>query len=76
VGVLIGDRKEMILLVERHNKLNRRTGWFEIICFGRKRHYRKDGSCKHTESIIRDGISPKYQKRVKVIPFGNKGPGA
>lgn len=64
--ILIGDRKEMILLVRRP-----RSKWFSLCCIGRKRHYRKDGSCKHTEEILAN-VKPEIRPRVKVRPFGGR----
>ena len=52
--VLLGDKGELILLISQgkgsrvhHN----------IVCFGARRHYRKDGTCKHTEALL-GGMRP------------------
>jgi hypothetical protein len=48
---------------------SRSTRW-NLICFGgRKRHYRKDGSCVHTEAVL-ERLKPDIRKRTKVTPFG------
>ena len=71
MGLLIGKTGELILLVERRDTLKRRTGRYDLVCFGRKRHYRVKGDCKHVEAVI-SALPPKYQRRVKVSPFGGK----
>ena len=68
MAVLFGKTGELVLLVERRNKLNRRSGWFDLVCFGSKRHYRVKGNCKHTEAVL--SAAGKRQNRIKVSPFG------
>lgn len=48
-----------------------RSKWIELVCIGRKRHYRKDGSCKHTEALAAR-VKPEFKRRMKVSPFGGK----
>ena len=43
--IRIGHNKELILTLPRLNKNGKNSGYYSIVCFGRKRHYRKDGSC-------------------------------
>ena len=40
-----------------------------VVCFRRKRHYRKDGSCKHTEALLAQ-MKPGYRQRYVPSPFG------
>lgn len=61
----ITPTKEMVLLMR---KPRRKT--YSLICFGRKKHYRKDGTCKHTDAIM-SNVKPEYEGKVKVVPFGN-----
>ena len=65
--MMIGDRKEVILLLQRPGQR-----WYSLCCIGRKRHYRKDGTCKHTENILSHYVKPKARKLVKVDPWGGK----
>lgn len=64
--MLIGDRKEVILMLRRP-----RSKWWHLCCIGRKRHYRKDGTCKHTEQLLGQ-IKPEVRPRVKIDPWGGK----
>ena len=66
--VIIGDKKELIMLLKKP-----RSKWYILCCFGRKRHYRKDGSCKHTDVILTD-VKPEFRVRVKIDPWGGKRP--
>ncbi len=62
--MLIGDGKEVILLLRPPKA---RT--YRLVCIGRKAHYRKDGSCKHTEEVLAN-IKPGV--RVRIDGFGGK----
>lgn len=64
--ILIGDKKELILLIksEQDKRLH-------LCCFGRKHHYRKDGTCRHTEDVLAS-IKPWHRARVVVDGFGGK----
>lgn len=64
--MLLGDKKEIILLFRP-----KRSKWFRLICFGRKRHYRKDGTCKHTDDVL-NMTKPEIRPRVKVDGWGGK----
>lgn len=44
---------------------------WSLVCFGNKRHYRKDGSCAHTEAVIAR-LSLWYRSRTHLEPFGGK----
>ena len=46
---------------------------WELACFGPKRHYRKDGLCVHTESLLRAMRSDWYRARTRVLLFGRVG---
>lgn len=65
--MLVGDGKEVILILQAP-----RSKWIKVCCIGRKRHYRKDGTCKHTEEVLAN-IKPELKPRVKVDPWGGKG---
>lgn len=67
--IAIGDGNEMIL----HTTLPGKRQAFVLICFGRKRHYRKDGSCKHTEDVMAR-MKPWYRSRTKIDGWGGKTP--
>jgi hypothetical protein len=51
--------------------IGRRAGdkTFHLVCFGRKRHYRQDGTCAHTETVMAR-LRPRIRKRTRVTPFG------
>ncbi len=40
-----------------------------VVCIGPKKHYRRDGSCRHTDSF-RARLKPWYRTRCAVVPFG------
>ena len=40
-----------------------------VACFGTKRHYRKDGTCRHTAGLL-DAMTPWHRARTTVHPFG------
>ena len=71
--IRIGHNKELILTLPRLNKNGKNSGYYSIVCFGRKRHYRKDGSCVHTEGLMKI-VKPKFRKRTRIDPFGGKVP--
>lgn len=41
-----------------------------IACFGKKRHYQKNGSCDHVEAALHD-LKPWWRSRATVLPFGD-----
>lgn len=63
--MFVADRCVQLLLRPK----GKRT--YTLVCFGRKKHYRVDGSCRHTAAIL---ARCKPGARVKVTPFGGKGP--
>lgn len=65
--MLIGDRRELIAVVKAPH-----ANHWELVCFGARRHYRKDGSCKHTEDIRARIASDWHRARTRVVPFGNR----
>jgi hypothetical protein len=65
--MLLGRKKELILLTQY-----KKSKWFRLVCFGRKRHYRQDGTCVHTDEVLAR-VKPKVRYRVKIDPFGGKG---
>jgi len=68
--LLIGDKKEMILTYKQGRGPQIRV---TVVCFGSKRHYRKDGSCKHTEFLLAH-MKPWYKSRCTVILWGDAPP--
>ncbi len=46
--LLIGDRKEIIMMMPRPDKNGKNSGYYTAVCIGAKRHYGKSGGCKHT----------------------------
>ena len=64
--LFIGDKKEMIMLLKKS-----RSKYYALVCIGRKRHYRKDGTCKHTESVLAD-IKPEIRDLVKIDLWGGR----
>jgi hypothetical protein len=64
--LLMGDKKELVLVTTEGKYPKLRV---HVVCFGRKRHYRKDGSCKHTEALLTD-MKPAYRQRALLHPFG------
>ena len=68
--VLKGDKGELILLLSDGKGSRIRHS---LVCFGRKRHYHKDGTCKHTEALL-NGMRPWHRSRTMVTPFGDNKP--
>jgi hypothetical protein len=66
--IFIGDKGEITLLAKRP-----RGRLYTVVCFGSKRHYRKDGCCKHTDEVLAR-IKPDAKGRVRVDPWGGKPP--
>lgn len=64
--MLIGDNKELILLARKP-----RSRQYTLVCFGAQRHYRKDGSCRHTDEAIAN-LKPEMVGKVTVDGFGGK----
>ena len=63
--IMIGDHGELILLARKP-----RSRRYTVVCFGRKRHYRKDGSCKHTDQV--QALAAQAGERVKVDGWGGR----
>lgn len=66
----IGDKKEVILLLSEGKGPKVRH---KAVCFGRRRHYRKDGMCKHLEALLA-GMRPWHRARTAVTLWGNEPP--
>lgn len=63
-----GDHGELFMLVRKGPRpMPVRYG---LVCFGTKRHYRKDGGCKHTAAVLAV-LKPWHQARADVVPRGN-----
>ena len=59
-----------LLAVGSPNPMSKPARRWELACFGRKRHYRKDGTCRHTELVLRQMRSDWYRARTRVLLFG------
>lgn len=68
MSILLGDRKELIVFGRKP-----RSKWWILFCCGRKAHYRVDGTCKHTQSVL-EMVKPEIRDRVKVTGWGGKPP--
>lgn len=64
--IAVTDQKGLIILIRCKGQR-----WYHLVCFGRKRHYRKDGSCKHTDEVMAS-VKPKFRPLVKVKGSGGK----
>lgn len=56
---------------------NRGPRSWEVVCFGNKGHYYKDGSCHHTVGFFNCMKSDWHRARTHIVPFGapsNPGP--
>lgn len=62
----VTDEKGLLLLIRKPG--SRR---YYLACFGSKRHYRKDGTCKHTEATLAH-MKAWHAARTTVEPFGGK----
>lgn len=68
---LVGHNKELFMVASKPDKNGKNSGYYTAVCFGSKRHYRKDGSCIHTEGLF-EAAQPRFRKRIKIAPFGGK----
>lgn len=66
--IAIGPKKELVLLLKRP-----RSRYYALACFGRRRHYRKDGTCAHTDDVLAR-VKPELLRLVKVNGWGGKPP--
>jgi len=58
--------RTIVLLTRRH-----RSKWWQLVCFGPKGHYAKDGSCAHTDELL-ERLNTRRVRRelVRLDPFG------
>lgn len=68
VELFIGPHRELSMLVRR-----RRSKWYRLSCFGRKRHYRKNGSCRCVADILA-ALPPDVRALTRVEGWGGKQP--
>jgi len=61
---MLTDGGALIVVGRRH-----RSKWYSVTCFGRKRHYRKDGSCKHTDAVL-EMLKPELRERTRINGWG------
>jgi hypothetical protein len=68
--ILLGDKKELIIVLSdgKGPKVHHK-----VACFGRKRHYRKDGMCKHLEGLLAQ-MRPWHRARTTVTLWGDNPP--
>jgi len=64
--ILIGDKQELIVMLSEGKGSKVCHG---LVCFGRKRHYRKDGMCKHLEALLAQ-TRPWHRARTRVTLWG------
>ncbi|MBI5289938.1 MAG: hypothetical protein HY873_13275 [Chloroflexi bacterium] len=64
--LLCGPKGELILYLRRPG-----TWRWEIVCFGRKRHYRVDGTCAHSAAMLA-AARPFIRRRTLVVGWGGK----
>jgi hypothetical protein len=62
-----GPQKQLIMVVRD----KARRGGHIAVCFGRKRHYRQDGSCVCLERLLKR-MKPWYRARTRIDPWGGK----
>lgn len=48
-------------------------GAHRVVCFGPRKHYRKDGTCIDTDELLAR-MKPWYRSRAKIDPWGGKPP--
>ena len=63
----------IVMLMQRRSKIGRYTGWYSLVCIGRRRHYRKAGGCKHVDQIL-SVVRPEKLRRIRVDGWGGKPP--
>ena len=44
---------------------------YAIACFGRRGHYRSDGSCPHVQDLVRGMKGAWHRSRTLYLPFGD-----
>ena len=73
MAIFLGAKGALVLLlpVGSPDPMSRPARRWELACFGRKRHYRKDGLCVHTESLLCAMRSDWYRARTRVLLFGD-----
>jgi len=59
--IFVGDRC-ITMLVRKP-----RSRWYTLRCFGPKRHYRKDGTCRHVDQVLAS-VKPDKKHLVRVEP--------
>lgn len=68
--ILIGRNGELTLFLSQGKGSRVRHS---LVCFGPKRHYRKDGMCRHLELFLQ-WMRPWHRSRTTVALFGDSGP--
>lgn len=77
LGLMIGEKvrgtsRTIILHMWMGDAVTEARGnYYSLTCFGRKAHYRSDGSCIHTVSLL-EHMKPWYRSRTRLTPFGGK----
>jgi hypothetical protein len=68
--ILKADTGELVLFVSQGKGPKVRH---HLVCLGRKRHYRKDGMCRHLEGFLAR-MKPWHRSRTEVTLWGNETP--
>ncbi len=72
--MLCGNNELIMLLPVGHPEpASKPVKRWHVACFGRKRHYRKDGSCAHVDTIVASVKSDWYRSRLWYLPHGQNG---
>lgn len=61
----------LLLLLRGPLKSDSTEQRLHLVCFGKKRHYRKDGTCIHSQSLVAQLKSDWYRRRTWLTPFGD-----
>lgn len=64
------ESPDLVLLLPKGRGQKRR---WALACFGTKRHYHKDGTCRHTKALLAH-MRPWYRSRTDVTPWGGHKP--
>jgi hypothetical protein len=71
MAMLVGSNpKSLVLYLSEYTPERKKRPTRTLICFGPKRHYRKDGSCKHTDAVMDALKSEWHRTRTHIVPFG------
>lgn len=66
--ILKPETGELVLLISQGKGAKVRHS---VVCIGRKRHYHKDGSCRHIKALLSQ-MRPWHRSRTDVTLWGNQ----